>query len=447
MVHFEDVRKKKFVFNGDEYIGFNKVWKDCPRITGCPKLIDEKSRTYKSGTYIQRYVQNVAVTTNKPKHKRLGKYGGTKEEIIVKKKQRTRTQPIFRKMYAPNECRLTSLINWPFKRLGGYQCAITGAYGYGKSNLMHCLIALHLAQDGVNILQFNDARFEARSLCDKGYFDKSGEFHPFEINVFVPEGFQFDDRNSDPLWNHRNNVNRIDYTHHKDIINALAPHKLTVVYTECFDDASVLRLWIDIMKTFKRIAPKKACIFSHNEFSTLIPETPTRDIARVVRDASNVAMNLRKDKIGIITTFHMLSEVYYRFSQKFTYVIHRRPVMRKSMTKAEEDAQSFSRKKFNIVSGGRWRTHKIGMFPEIEDKYRLIPAELESILNYPTMRPAKDKETANVYSEIFNDPVNIEIMQLRAQGLSYRKIATELNLSISTIHNRAKKLGVVQEFE
>lgn len=444
MVHYEDVRKKSFFFNGDKYVGFDTVWKNCPRITGCPKLTDEKSRTYKSGTFTQHYTQNVAVKTRKAKHKRLGKYAGTKEQIIVKKRQRTRSLPNFRTMYAPNECKLTNLINWPFKRLGAYQAAITGAYGYGKSNLLHCLVALHLAQD-VNILQFNDSRFEARSLCDKGYFDNSGEFHPYEINVFVPEGFQFDSENSDPLWNHRNNVNRVDWVHHKDIIKALAPHKLTVVYTECFDDASVLRLWIDLMKTFKRIAPKKACVFTHHEFSSLIPETPTRDIAKVVRDASNVAMNLRKDKIGIVTTFHMLSEVYYRFSQKFTFVIHRRPVMRKSMTKPEEDAMSFSRKKMNVVSGGRWRTHTIGMFPEIGDKYRLIPAELESILNYPTMRPAKDREVANAYSEIFNDPINIEIMQLRAQGLSYREIARELNLSVSTIHDRSKKLGVVQE--
>lgn len=441
MVHYNDVKKGRFLFNGDKYAPYNKHWKKCPRITGCPTLTNEPSRTYKSGTYTQHYIENIAIKGRVPKSKRLGKYGGTKETLIVKKRQRTRSVPNWRTIHAPNECKLTNMINWPFKRLGGYQCAITGTYGSGKSNGMNCLVAHHLAQD-VNILMFNDSRFEARSLCDKGYFDESGEFHPFQINVFVPDGFQFDTNTSDALWNHRNNVKRVDWTHSKEIIKSLAPHTLTVVYTECFDQPSMLKLWIDLMKTFKRIAPKKACIFTHHEFSTLIPETPTRDIAKTVREASDVAMNLRKDKIGILTTFHMLSEVYYRFSQKFTFVIHRRPVMRKSMTKAEEDAMNFSRRKLNVVSGGRWRTHTIGMFPEIEDKYRLIPAELESTLSYPSMRPVDDRETYDDDIEIFSDPINIKIIRLRSQGLSHSKIAEKIKLGRSAIGLRLKKLGI-----
>ena len=149
--------------------------------------------------------------------------------IYIKKRQKTRIQPIYRTVKAPNECKITSLINWPFKRLGGYQCAITGTYGYGKSNFMNCLLAHHLAQD-VSILMFNDRRFEARSLCDKGYFDDDGLFHPFKVDVLVPSEYQLTEK-SNALWNYRNNVSRINWTESEDIINNLAPHKLTVVYT------------------------------------------------------------------------------------------------------------------------------------------------------------------------------------------------------------------------
>lgn len=404
----------------------------------------QPSRTYKSGTYTQRYVQNIAIKTKKAKHIRLGKRAGTKEEILVKKRQRTRTQPIFRKMHAPKECRITNLINWNFKKLGGYQCAITGTYGYGKSNSMNCLIAHHLAQD-VSILMFNDRRFEARSLCDKGYFDDDGMFHPFQVDVLVPEGYEFTEK-SDPLWNHRKNVSRIDWSESDDIINNLAPHKLTVVYTECFDQASVLKLWIDLMQILAReVSPENTYIYTHHEFSSLIPETPTRDIAKIVREASNTAMNLRKDKIGIITTFHMLSEVYYRLSQKFTYIIYRRPTIRKSMTRAEEDAQGFGRNKMNIVSGGRWRTHKIGMFPEVRDMYRIVPTKTD--IKYPKPEPEQTDpdEDKDGIPTVGQDPLNYMIMHSRARGLSYRKIATELSLSIATIYNRAKLLGIAQE--
>lgn len=446
MIHFEDVRNKNFVYQGDKYIGFHNIWNNCPRITGCPTLTWQPSRIYKSGTTTQKYVQNVAVKTKEAKHKRLGRYGGTKEKIVVKKRYRTRTQPIFRKMHAPNECKLIKLINWPFEKLGGYQAAITGTYGSGKSNCMNAIIAHHLAQD-VSILMFNDRRFEARSLCDKGYFDDDGIFHPFLVDVLVPSGYQFTEK-SDPLWNHRNNVSRVNWSESDDIINNLAPHKLTVVYTECFDQASVLKLWIDLMQIIAReVSPEQTYIYTHHEFSSLIPETPTRDIAKIVREASNTAMNLRKDKIGIITTFHMLSEVYYRLSQKFTYIIYRRPTIRKSMTKAEEDAQGFARNKMNIVSGGRWRTHTIGMFPEVKDKYRIVPTKTDIIYPKPEPPESDSNEHDNDIPAVGQDPLNYMIMHSRARGLSYRKIAAELSLSIATIYNRAKALGIAQEIE
>ena len=438
-INIDDVRKKDFIFKGDKYVGFYRRWKDCPRISGVPQLKAEKYREYYTGSHTQHYVVNEVIDIRVPKHRRLGRYGGSESQNIIKKRDRTRSVPDYDYITAPAECLITRLITYPFERFGGYQCAITGTYGSGKSNLMNCLLAQHLAQD-VSILMFNDRRFEARSLCDKGYFDNSGEFHPFQVDVLVPENYKFQDQ-SNPLWDHRNNVSRIDWSESQDIIDTLGFHKLTVVYTECFDQASVLRLWIDLMQTLaEQVSPEKTYIFAHHEFSTLIPETPTREIAKTVREASDVAMNLRKDKIGLMTTFHMLSEVYYRLSQKFTYIIYRRPTIRKSMTKAEEDARGFGKTKLNVVSGGRWMTHWVGMYPEITDKYRLIPQRVK--LNYPSMQISEDKDMEDAYSEIFNDPINIKIMQMRAKGASYREIATELSLSVSTIYNRAKKLGI-----
>ena len=220
----------------------------------------------------------------------------------------------------------------------------------------------------------------------------------------------------------------------------MAPHRLTVIYDDCFTEEARLKLWIDFMESIAEVtSPSKHYMFYHHELSSLIPETPTKNIHALVRQASNVALNLRKDRIGMITTFHMPSEVFYRVSQKFGYVCFKKPVNRSTMSNAEKDAKGFGIKKMNISSGGYWMTHTIGMFPELPDEYRLVPQRIK--LTYPNLTSVDSSSQTYIETHL-HDPINVAILTFRARGLSYQQIADRVELSKSAVYERAKKLNV-----
>lgn len=341
---------------------------------------------------------------------------------------------------APKSCHYSALINYPFRRMGGPQISIVGTYGSGKSNLMNNFLAYYLARN-IRVLMFNDRRFEARNLAPHGYFDKNNVFHPFQIDIFIPYGYKF--KKSNPLWEERKNVHKIEYGSITEVIKSMRPHRLTVIYDECFETEGKIDLWIDLMQTLaEETSPSKTYMFTHHELSSLIPEVPTRDIYRLVRKAANVALNLRKDRIGMMTTFHMPSEVFYRVSQKFGYVCYKTPVNRKGMYGPEKDARRLGVNGVNISKAGRWMTHKFGMYPEMEDKYRLIPSRIK--LSYPDLNPIEKEETQTDDLEVQLDPKDFAIMQLRLQGDTYDQIAAKVGLAKGTVIARKQKLGVVK---
>lgn len=285
---------------------------------------------------------------------------------------------------------------------------------------------------------FNDRRFEARSLAMHGWFDKKEQFHPFVIDCFVPKGYEFELAN--PLWDHRNNVNRLEWEKAEDILaNTKKVGHLTVVYDECFDEKGKIKLWIDLMNLLGRtIEPKINYMFVHHELSSLIPEIPTRDLTKLVRQASNTALSLRKDRIGLMTTFHMQSEVFYRISQKFGFVIQKRPVNRKEMTEVEKDARRYKLSECGISIAGYWTKHTIGYFPEVDDAYRLIP-NYEHI-TYPKLKEVdKEEEKEDI------DPIDYAICQLRAQDESWETIAGKVGMSKSGVIYRASRLGLLEK--
>lgn len=389
----------KPIFNheGDEYFSYNGHFKYLPAITGLAPVRCERARPF----YVPRW---------------------RKWSVVV----------------APKSCHYSKLINYPFRKMGGPQISIVGTYGSGKSNFKNNIIAYYLARN-IRVLMFNDSRFEARNLAMHGYFDKNDVFHPFQIDCFIPHGYKFDKAN--PLWKERKNVHKIEYGSITQIVEAMKPHHLSVVYDECFETAGKIALWIDIMQTLAReITPSKTYMFAHHEFSSLIPEVPRKEIWKLVQKAADVAMNLRKDRIGMITTFHMPSEVFYRVSQKFGYVCHKTPVNRKGMWGPEKDAKRLGVNGVNISKAGRWMTHWFNMYPEMEDKYRLISSLIK--LSYPDLNPIEDKETQSVMDTLLSDPINVDIIRYRAQGLSYRDIEKLVGLSLSTIYERAKKIGI-----
>ena len=275
-----------FLYNDDEYFDIERITRRWPLITGCPDIFTERYRTY---------VQS---------------YQWTGRNTI----------PVYNALVAPKYCWIGKIIHWPFTRMGGPQISITGTYGTGKSNLMNIILAFWKGLENIRILMFNDRRMEIRNLAAHGYFNKDGKFKPFEFEIWLPEGYEW--LKGLPLWEIRNNVNLRRYQTADEIIESMSTKKFTVVYDECFDQQSRLRLWIDLMQIIgEEITPSKNYVFAHHEFSSLISEVPHRSIYQLTQDAANIALNLRKDRIGMITTFHMTQEVFYRVSQKFGYVM------------------------------------------------------------------------------------------------------------------------------
>lgn len=422
-----------FEHDGDQYCTLQRTYKGLPKITGLPVIKRERQRSF------IKEKKTIHWSEGKVREKRRFPYL-KKKKIEDDSAKRSLKVPIYQNVRAPKICSINRLVNWPFRKWGAYQAAITGTYGSGKSNLLNLLLAFHLAGK-LRVLMFNDRRFEARNLADKGYFDKTG-FHPFQIDVFIPKGYQF--KNSNPLWEERKNVHLVEWTNIYDIINAMRPHHLTVVYTECFDRQSVIKLWMDLMGILaEEINPNKHYMFAHHEFSSLIPETPTKEMAKLVRDAADVALNLRKDRIGLLTTFHMLAEVFYRFSQKYTYLLQKRPVIRRMMTKPEYDARNFKLSQFNIVFGGRWMKHDIGMFPEVEDNYRLIPSNDK--ISYPSLNVITEDNEIQI-EKITLDKIDHEILLLRLEDQSFDKISEVVGMPKSTVRDRLIKLKKNKRF-
>ena len=384
----------------EKYYPRMKVYDYLPKISGCPEITNQKFRPYRGHTFYS-------------------------------------SQPILKIKKMPKYCHLRKLINYPFTKWGAPLITFVGNYGTGKSLMKNLLKAFFLAR-GVRLLEFNDRRFEARNLAPHGYFNKNGHFSPFEIDVFIPKDYQF--RKEKPLWKYYDNVQPKYWTHYNDIVDSMKRRKLTVVYTECLTEQAKLLLWIDLMDALgENMEPNIVNMFSHHELARLIPENPTKEIYKLVRQAANTAMNLRKDKIGMITTFHIISEVFFRISQKFGYIIVKRPVNRQTMTQAERDARGYGIKECNISRGGYWMKHKIGYYPELPDIFRLIPQREK--LTYPDFDIVKDESE----KQILLDPIDMIIAVARAQGHSWREVAAHAELSVSSTYERGRKLGLVGE--
>jgi len=396
-------KNKTFEHEGDKYYIEKRSFEGFPRITGFPKISFEPIRPYKKG-----YIRD--------------KYG--------------RKKIIYGKLKAPRKCNLKSLINWNFRKFGAPLISINGNYGEGKSNLMTFILALFLAKK-LHVIMLIDRAFEIRNLAMHGYFDNDNNFHPFIIDVFIPKGYEF--LNSNPLWESRKNVNLIEWSNVDKIIASMAPGKVTAVYDECFDEASKIKLWIDIIIGLgEAVTVTKHYMFSHHELSSLFPETPTKEIYKLVRLASNLALSLRKNRIGMLTTFHMSSEVFYRISQKFGYVLHKKPVNRSTMTTVEKNARGFAINEVNVSRGGYWMKHTIGEYPEMTDKYRLVPKREK--ITYPDFKTNEAKEEI-----IFIDEKDFAICQLKAQGHAWRTISERVGLSLSQTYERGKRLQLKGE--
>lgn len=330
-----------FIYHDDDkYYPVKYVYEGYPTITGCPKI-----------TWTN-YVLSI----------RKGKLS-TKKHVSALK--------------TPSDCALRHVVNYPVRKWGSFQGSIIGTYGYGKSNLLSLILAFLLARNH-RIIMFDDSSFEVRQLAPHGFYDKNNKFIPFKINVFIPKGYTFDETAPahNPMWtgkNKRNNVNLIEISSPREIMPYLTYHKLNVFYTESLDEASLMRFWADLMGEIKRYASiEKSYIFAMHELADLFPESPMKEIYGLTEVCRKIIKRFRKDRIGILTSYHENADVTYKISRKFGFVFQKRPVNKKNMSAVELKAKHFNRGQVNISQGGYWREHKTGMFPEMKDKYRVI---------------------------------------------------------------------------
>ena len=390
--------------NGGYYPEY-KVYKRFPKITGCPPIKAEKYRPYIGRALLSR-------------------------------------QPAMRIKKAPRFAYIRKIINYPWRRMGSPQICLKGNKGTGKSVLLNLIMSFLMAR-GIRVIMFDNSRFESRNLAPHGYFDKKNEFHPYEIDIWIPEDYEFKKKRAvtNPLWQYRNNVHKREYNNLDKIVDSMESRRLTVIYDECFTDDAKLKIFSDLLLILAETAKiDRNYLFAHHELASLIPENPTKETYKLIQKVSAQVSNIRKDRIGILTSFHLESEIFYRIVRKFSYICHKQPENKTQYTPVERDALKLKISQTNISRHGFWMTHDIGYFAGLPDMFRLIPQRTK--INYPSMKPVEKKDIDNKIKKKTYDDIDFEIARHRARGLSYQEISEKVGRSKATVYTRAKKMEI-----
>lgn len=312
---------------------------------------------------------------------------------------------------------LNNCWNWP-EKLQAVQIFLNGNYGTGKSQLQNLVVSQMLAQ-GYMGLTFFDMRFELRNIANHYWTNWDGKNTPFLIDVIIPEGYEF--TRITPLK--RKNVFYREVSDPLDAMKYMRPHSVLAFYTDCYDedDGSRLRLVNDVLYELQLATePGDKTVFFHHELSTLIAENPTAGTAKLTQKVANKALNLRKDDIATVASFHMLSEVFYRISQKFGILLQKEPVNRKNPTLVEKAARDLPLNGVLVSRSGYWVPHRIGYYNELKDHYRMKPNREK--LSYGLETKEKQVELKDI------------AIALYALGYKGKEIADKLQVSPSTVY-------------
>jgi hypothetical protein len=235
---------------------------------------------------------------------------------------------------------------------------------------------------------------EVRNIAPYGYYKKpsASKSTPFDITIWAPHDYKFHD-----IWASiaRSNVTyRIEeegFQDAKEIVEKLdaTPYGVQAVYYDCFNKASRIRLWIDIMEQVQQLRNSKEqgydpAIFAIHELSECMPMLPEGQTWSLAQEAADLFLDFRKDDILTLAAYQMSSEVYYRFSFKWSFVLQKRPVLKRIMQPYEEPARLFTEADVNIMRDGYWMQHRIGNIHELQDAYRLIPQRKKLLYGTPT---------------------------------------------------------------
>lgn len=397
--------KKKKGTNG--YFPFTRKYYGLPYITACPRINLEKFRLMF----------------------RKSKFDSNIMTLAIKK--------------APKQAFVSRLINFNFKKDGAPQICLRGNMGTYKSNLLNLLAGFY-AIKGIRMIYFVDDAFEVRNLCGHGYQDKKGDFYPFQFDVWIPKGYKFKEKSTtNEIWKYRSNVRKCEYTSIDQILNTLEDGKFTVIYESCFTKESKLKLLNDIyLYCAENVSLDTNYMLVHHELQTLIKENPTTDVYEITNQIKDRFARSRKDKVGILASWHKSSEVYHSISDKFRFIGEKKPTNKKILTKVEKDAQKQRRDCVNMSIDGYWATHWFSYWPELPDIYRLVPQREK--LTYPELEVEKKKSKKKSTGV---SPIQARRYIRYLAGQTYQEQADKEGVSrqaiMDSIRKAEKKIGVI----
>lgn len=387
-------KEGRIIYDGDWYYPLNQVSLRRPRITGSPKMSYEKYRFFLTRN---KFTRKVGVG-------------------VIK---------------APKACSVYHIINYPVRKWGAFQMAFIGKFGEGKSTILSWIEANLLARK-YRIFQFDDAEFEAQKLLHHGYFTKDGLFHPFRIIMWIPKGYEFNTNAENHVEVNRNNFSLREFETVEDITKELKPHVVNVVYKEAFDDASALKLLLDIIKYVKTMTTKdKYFLFVRHELADLFPESASGEMYHLVREmALEEIRKFRKRRIGMLGSLHASYDVTYTVVQKFTFLGQVRPIKHKFMTQMEKEARKYKKGQFALSDNSGYTKYTIEEFPSGHIDYLYSPNMTP--WSYPDLEPIlKDKNDKR--KDVKGFKKTAEVIVLLQDGYSIRDIANQLNVSPDSV--------------
>ncbi len=332
-----------------------------------------------------------------------------------------------------------TFVNWNYTNYGNPQIAIKGAKNQAKSNMINWMTAIKLTR-GKRVIMYCDLNLEAKHLVAHGKFKdyKDFAFEPFKIDIWIPQGYMFK-RVDFPLWDYYPDTVKLrEYKTVDDIVDSTEPGKLTVIYSDCYDQKNIVKLTYDLVLILAEKVEKLVSFYIvHHELHKLFKQLQDKGTTKLMDKLADEFADFRKHSIGLIAGYHLGSEVHYRFAQKFILIINKRPPNRKTLTPAEKDAQNYRINEFNMEIAGYYRKHEYSYFPELPRWFsRLIPQREK--ISYPDFQPIGT--IMNKEEKYRITATDLRILHLRNENVPYSKIALELSMNKGTVHSRYEKL-------
>jgi len=345
----------------------------------------------------------------------------------------------------PKSTKYPSMINHPIE-LEAPDILVTGGKGSGKSQFLTKGVIDFLAL-GYKGLVFDSMAFESRHFAWYGYYDKNLDFHPFQITVWIPSGIELDYSDGwGKLWEMRNNVHLREWKSITEIVDNLSPHTLNVVWDDCFDYVSKVRLFYEITQILVKKCHNPAMGHSPvllicHEWSKYFDSHPEEEY-KIVKLLAKSYVDWRKYFIATFGATQFQRELYWRIGGKETYVVYKAPYYRKDMSPAEEYALGGDQSVSVISHNGFYCKHFFGALREMADTVRIV--QKGNWLTYPEFEEWKPFD-----NKIKITPRMFQVLYYaKDPNLSVRSLAKDCGLTTDSIYKYLKRFDdLIEEVE